>query len=69
MKLHHSTTSPFVRKVMVSAIELGLDGRIEKVPARVSPIDRTSPVIADNPLGKVPTLVDDDGMSLMSTAG
>ena len=31
MKLHYSPLSPFVRKVMVVAIENGLDGRIEKV--------------------------------------
>ncbi len=64
MKLYHSTTSPFVRKVMVSAIELGLADRIEMVPAKVSPIVRTSPVIADNPLGKLPTMISDDGMVL-----
>ncbi len=64
MKLYHSTTSPYVRKVMVAAIELGLADRIETVPATVSPIVRTSPVIADNPLGKVPTLITDDGMVL-----
>ena len=62
MKLYHSTTSPFVRKVMVTAIELGLADRIEKVPAKVSPIVRTAPVIADNPLGKLPTMILDDGM-------
>ncbi len=61
MKLYHSTTSPYVRKVMVAAIELGLADGIEKVPAKVSPIVRTSPVIADNPLGKLPTLIADDG--------
>jgi glutathione S-transferase len=61
MQLYHSTTSPFVRKVMVSAIELGLADRIEKVPTKVSPVVRTSPVIAQNPIGKVPTLVTDDG--------
>ncbi len=64
MKLYHSTTSPFVRKVMVAAIELGLADRIELVPAKVSPIVRTAPVIADNPLGKLPTLIADDGTVL-----
>ncbi len=64
MKLHHTTTSPYVRKVMVAAIELGLEDRIETVPGKVSPVVRTSPVIADNPLGKVPTLITDDGMVL-----
>ena len=67
MKLYHSTTSPFVRKVMVSAIELGLADRIEKVSAKVSPVVRTSPVIADNPLGKVPTLITDDGAILFDS--
>ncbi len=64
MKLYHSTTSPFVRKVMISAIELGLADRIETVPAKVSPVVRTSPIIADNPLGKLPTMIADDGMVL-----
>ena len=61
MKLYYSTTSPYVRKVTVCAIELGLDGEIEKMPTRVSPVDRTSPVIADNPIGKVPTLIGREG--------
>ncbi len=67
MKLYHSTTSPYVRKVMVVALELGLADRIELIPAKVSPIVRTAPVIADNPLGKVPTLVTDDGMILFDS--
>jgi glutathione S-transferase len=67
MQLYHSTTSPFVRKVMVSAIEIGLADRIETIPARVSPIVRTNPVIADNPLGKLPTLIADDGMILFDS--
>jgi len=65
MKLHYSTTSPYVRKVMVSAIELGLDGEIEKELAQgVNPIRRTTPVIADNPLGKIPALIARDGSAL-----
>ena len=67
MKLYHSTTSPYVRKVMVVAIELGLADRIELVPAKVSPVVRTAPVIADNPLGKLPTLVADDGMVIFDS--
>ena len=31
MKLHWSPKSPYVRKVMVCAIELGLEGQIDKV--------------------------------------
>ena len=37
MKLFHSPTSPYVRKVMVTAIEKGLDGQIEKMPSSASP--------------------------------
>ncbi len=67
MKLYHSTTSPYVRKVMVAAIELGLADRIKTVPAKVSPVVRTAPVIADNPLGKLPTLIADDGAILFDS--
>ncbi len=64
MKLYHSSTSPFVRKVMVSAIELGLDGEIEKTNTSVNPINRNAMVIADNPLGQVPTLISRDGLAI-----
>ena len=60
MKLRYSTTSPFVRKVRVVAIETGLIDKIELV--------KTNPVEADlaqhNPLNKVPALALDDGSKL-----
>ena len=31
MKLHYSSASPYVRKVMAVAIARGLDGKIEKI--------------------------------------
>jgi glutathione S-transferase len=61
MKLYYSATSPFVRKCLVSAHELGLRERIELVPAAPHPVNRDRALIAFNPLGKVPTLVTDDG--------
>ena len=61
MKLWWSSRSPFVRKVMIAAHELGLEGRIETVPAKVHLARADSPVLADNPLGKIPTLVTEDG--------
>ena len=64
MKIHHSTTSPFVRKCMVSAHELGLANRIERLPAAAHPVQRDRSVIQNNPLGKVPTLLTDDGQAL-----
>jgi len=62
MKLRFSPTSPFVRKVMTVAHETGLAGAIEKIPTdtRVGDPDLT----AENPLGKVPTLVTDGGETL-----
>jgi len=59
MKLRYSPTSPYVRKVTVSAIELGLAERIERIPTNTS--DPKSGLANDNPLAKVPALILDDG--------
>src|ERR1700727_389130 len=64
MKLYYSATSPFVRKCLVSAHELGLRGRIELLPAAPHPVNRDRALVACNPLGKVPTLVTEDGAVL-----
>ncbi len=62
MKLRYSPTSPYVRKVSVAAIELGLAGRIERIPTDTQ--DRDSGLAEHNPLGKVPALILDDGAVL-----
>jgi len=64
VKLFHSPVSPFVRKVLVAAHELGLRERVDIVPANAHPVDRDRALVAVNPLGKVPTLVTDDGAIL-----
>jgi glutathione S-transferase len=64
MKILHSAASPFVRKCLVSARELGLYGRLELVPAAAHPVNRDPSVVALNPLGKIPTLITDDGTVL-----
>ena len=64
MKLFYSSASPFVRKVMVVAHEVGLAGRIERLPAAASPVARDPAIRAENPLGQVPTLLTDDGLTL-----
>ena len=64
MKLFFSPTSPYVRKCLVTAHELGVDGRIELLPSSAHPVQRDASVIAHNPLGKVPTLITDDGQVL-----
>ena len=62
MKLRYSTTSPYVRKVTVVALETGLDARITRVPTLTS--DPASDLPKDNPLGKVPALVTDEGIAI-----
>src|SRR3546814_10454117 len=67
MKLHYSATSPYVRKVMAVAIEAGLADRLDKVPAAASPVGVNDTLNRDNPLGKVPCLVTDDGQALFDS--
>jgi glutathione S-transferase len=62
MKLRYSPTSPYVRKVVVAAIETGLDQRIERISTDVW--DPETDIAVDNPLGKVPALTTDDGLVL-----
>lgn len=64
MKLYFSPTSPYVRKCMVTAHELGVADNITLLPANAHPVNRDTTLIQSNPLGKVPTLVTDDGMVL-----
>jgi glutathione S-transferase len=64
MKLHYNRASPFVRKVMAVAIETGLDDRLEPVSRMMTPVKPDADLAKDNPLGKVPCLVTDDGATL-----
>jgi glutathione S-transferase len=64
MRLYHSPTSPFVRKVMVVLHETGLAGQVELVPASGNPVEPGTMPVTVNPLGKVPTLERADGPAL-----
>ncbi|MGI9436366.1 MAG: glutathione S-transferase [Geminicoccaceae bacterium] len=64
MKLHFALPSPYVRKVRAVAAELGLDGRIELLNRVTTPVSSEAELIADNPLGKIPCLITDDGEAL-----
>jgi glutathione S-transferase len=61
MKLRYAPTSPYVRKVMIVAIESGIADRIEKVATSVLPITPNDGLKAENPLVKVPSLTTDSG--------
>lgn len=60
MKLRYSPASPFVRKVMVCAHEVGLADRFELIATNVWG-DDLAEFHRANPLGKIPTLVTEDG--------
>jgi glutathione S-transferase len=59
MRLRHSPSSPFVRKVLSFAHECGLADRIEIVPTQTW--DPATDLVEDNPLGRIPTLITKDG--------
>ena len=62
MKLRSSPASPFGRKVKLAAMILGLSDKIEVT--RANPNDPDDPIKGENPLGKIPALVLDNGAVL-----
>ena len=64
MKLFHSPTTPFGRKVMVLILETGLQDRVELVSATGSPLQPGSMPLDHNPLGKIPALLLEDGSTI-----
>ena len=67
MKLYWSPRSPFVRKVMIFAHEVGLADRIERVRTPVAMTQPNRDLMRINPLGKIPTLVTDQGEALFDS--
>lgn len=67
MKLYFNPASPFVRKVRVTAHELGLGEKIELTSLSLTPVSPHDGVRSRNPLGKIPTLVTDDGAALFDS--
>src|ERR1017187_4136315 len=73
MKLFWTPASPFVRKVMVTAIELGLRDRIEIHPTYwphewgSRTIEFDAEFIGANPVGRIPALVTDGGIAIVES--
>ena len=65
MKLFYSPTSPYVRKVMVTALAIGAESLITNIPT--NPHNSPADLLAANPLSKVPCLVTDDGLALFDS--
>ncbi|TDR92978.1 glutathione S-transferase [Enterovirga rhinocerotis] len=64
MRLFYAPQSPYARKVLIVAQELGCSSDIEKVVAGAHPVQRNADLIALNPLGQIPALELADGSVL-----
>ncbi len=62
LTLRYSPASPYARKTRIAADMLGLSERIKIVPADTA--DPADDIRAQNPLGKIPTLILEDGSTL-----
>lgn len=67
IELFYAPTSPYVRKVMACAIELGIADRIVKLPSAAHPLKRDERIAAFNPLAKVPAAKLTDGTLLFDS--
>lgn len=64
MKIYISPASPFARKCLVVAHEVGLADQIEILPSFAHPVNRNAAILSSNPLGQVPILLTEDGQAL-----
>ncbi len=64
MRLYHSPTTPFGRKVMVALLETGQAADVTIVTSTGTPLQPGSLPVAQNPLGKIPALELGDGSTL-----
>lgn len=67
MRLYHSPTSPFVRKVMVTLKLTGQEADVELVPGSGTPLEPNAATVSANPLGKIPCLVTEDAGTLFDS--
>lgn len=69
MRLYGTVGSPYVRKVVITVIEAGLDAEVERIAPGVSVWvgDGDAEVAERNPLGKIPTLIAKDGNILIDS--
>ena len=68
MRLFWSSRSPFARKVMIAAHELGVAAEITTERVVVDAADPNRRVMHFNPLGRIPTLILGDGRVLHDSA-
>lgn len=64
MQLYSAPPSPFARKVRVCLLELDMIDQVEILPAIGTPLDASQMPLDQNPLGKLPCLVTDEGNAI-----
>ena len=64
MQLIASPLSPFVRKVRALLIEAELEDEVEVVNVTTTPLETDAQAAAANPLGKIPALIRENGVTL-----
>jgi glutathione S-transferase len=67
MKLYHSPTSPYVRKVMLTLHLTGQLDEVDLIAGSGTPMAPNEGTVAHNPLGKIPCLIGDDGAALFDS--
>ncbi|MDF3150482.1 glutathione S-transferase [Mesorhizobium sp. XAP10] len=67
MILYYQTHSPFARKALVFAHEVGIADRLEVIHHETSPTLRNARVYTENPLGKVPVLLRPDASPIFDS--
>ena len=67
MKLFYQTHSPYARKVLVLAHELGIASSLEVIHHETSPTSPNETIYKANPLGKVPVLILPDATALFDS--
>ncbi len=64
MKLISAVPSPFGRKVKILIEEAGLSDQVDVLLVGTTPVATDAQVAAANPVGKIPTLIRDEGPAL-----
>ena len=64
MKLVGSAPSPFVRKVLIVAFEIGVFDKIDRIFPKTTPTAPDNQLIRTNPLAKMPALIIQSGATL-----
>lgn len=67
MKIYFSPFSPYVRKCLVMAYELGLNDELELLDSNAHPVNRDMEISEHNPFGQVPTFFTSQGQPLFDS--